>query len=105
MLGQNVKCAIEVEDEVETTKQRLVCTYLRETAAGEAVKCECRDANGIKFPRPHLDVSAHATRAMLEHDDRQSAGAACDPQLSGGDRRFAVCVTGLELRVGQRERI
>ena len=40
---------------------------------------------------------------MLQHDHRQSAGAASDPELSGGDRRAGISVTAQELCVRQRQ--
>src|SRR5262245_54251134 len=80
MFGQKFKSAIDVEDEIETSKQSLVRTHLCEPAAGKAVERKCRNTHSVKFSRPHLDVGTHAARAMLKHDERQPARAGCYSQ-------------------------
>src|SRR4029077_15625094 len=88
-----------------TPEQRLVGTYRREPAAGESIERKRRNADGVELSLPHLNIASHATRAMLEHDERQPARTPRDPKLTGGRRCLCIGVAAQELRVRQRQSV
>lgn len=106
MARERIQGAVDVQDQIQAPKKRLVCADRRQTASRKSIEDQSRNTHLIELGRPGIDAGPDTARPVNDHDNRQTTRRLGDSKLTDDGCCLAPrVVTSEELPIAKSRRL